>query len=288
MTGGEVVAKSVALHGTDTVFGIPGNHNLGIYQYLASSGISHFLNRHEQGCGFAADGYARTTGRPGVALVTAGPAVLNTLTAIGQAYSDSVPMLVVSPGMPVRHRHRGNGHLHETKDQQAAVDAVAKISHRVTSVDEISEAVAQAFTDMLGGRPRPVHLEIPIDVLDESADIDLVDPVQTPTPVPPSQLLTDAAHLLSRARRPGIVVGGGGKGAADNVRRLAERLGAPTVTTTNGKGVLPEDHELALGAGAHLAAVRDWVASRDGLIVIGSDLGSADLWNGPWDVDAPI
>lgn len=288
MTGGEVLARSLAAHGTDVVFGIPGNHNLGIYQHLDESNIRHVLARHEQGCGYAADGYARVSGRPGVALVTAGPAVLNTLAALGQAYADSVPMLLVSPGMPLRHPYRGNGHLHEMKNQHGAVDAVVSVSARVTSVAEIGDAVSHAFADMTAGRPRPVHLEVPIDVLDESADVQVGTPVSVTKLTAPPGELARAAALLAAAARPGIVVGGGARFAAPEVRRLAERLGAGVVTSTNGKGTLPEDHLLSLGAGAHLGAVAEWVRSRDVLVAVGTDLGSSDLWNGPWQLDGSL
>lgn len=226
MTGGEALVRNLAAHGTDVVFGIPGNHNLGIYQHLAPNNIRHVLARHEQGCGYAADGYARVSGQPGVALVTAGPAVLNALASLGQAYADSVPVLLVSPGMPLRHPNRGNGHLHETKNQQAAVNAVVAVSHRVTSVAEIGDAVSQAFVDMTAGRPRPVHIEIPIDVLDESAEVAIGRPVSVPNCTAPTAQLERAAALLAGATRPGIVVGGGARAAAAEVRELAERLGA--------------------------------------------------------------
>lgn len=288
MTGGEALVRNLAAHGTDVVFGIPGNHNLGIYQHLAASSIRHVLGRHEQGCGYAADGYARVSGRPGVALVTAGPAVLNALASLGQAYSDSIPVLLLSPGMPLRHPARGNGHLHETKNQQAAVDAVVAVSHRVTSVAEIGDAVSQAFVDMTAGRPRPVHIEVPIDVLDESADVTIGSPVPLPTSTAPDEQLQRVAALLSGSARPGIVVGGGARAAADEVRRLAERLGAAVVTSTNGKGTLPEDHPLSLGAGAHLGAIAEWARSRDVLVAVGTDLGSSDLWNGPWTLDGSL
>lgn len=288
MTGGEVLVRSLAAHGTDTVFGIPGNHNLPIYQHLESSKIRHVLSRHEQGCGYAADGYARSSGRPGVALVTAGPAVLNTLAALGQAYSDSIPVLLVSPGMPLRHPYRGNGHLHETKDQHAAVDAVVAASYRVTSVAEVPDAVTQAFADMTAGRPRPVHLEIPIDVLDESADTEVGRPVALPQTTAPSGQLSRAVAALAESSRPGLVVGGGARSAAAEVRQLAERLGAAVLTTTNGKGTLPEDHPLSLGAGAHLPAAAEWARTRDVLVVVGTDLGSSDLWNGAWQLDGTL
>jgi len=281
MTGGEALVRALADHGVDTVFGIPGTHNLEIYAHLDGAGIRHVSPRHEQGAGYAADGYARSTGRVGVAVVTSGPATLNAATAIGQAYSDSVPVLLISPGMPLRHPGRGNGLLHETKDQRAAMDAVAAYSHRVTSVAEVPVAVAQAFATMTSGRPRPVHLELPLDVLAETDEVAPVAPVVPGLLIPGLAGLSTAAAWLDTAERPVVLAGGGARGAAGELRSLAERLGAPVITTTNGKGVLPEDHPLALGAGVHLPSVRALVADADVVLVVGSELAPADLWYGP-------
>ncbi|MDN5790146.1 MAG: 5-guanidino-2-oxopentanoate decarboxylase [Micrococcales bacterium] len=281
MTGGQALVAALAAQGIDTVFGIPGTHNLEIYRHLGASGVRHVGTRHEQGAGYAADGYARTTGRVGVALVTTGPALLNAAAAAGQAYSDSVPVLVVSPGLPLRHPATGNGLLHETKDQQAAMRAVAAASLRPTSVAEVPIAVAQAFAIMTNARPRPVHLEVPLDVLAETADVQIPPPVARTTLTADPAALAAAARRLGTASRPVILAGGGANHAAKELRALAERLGAPVVTTTNGKGVLPEDHELALGAGIHLPTVRDLVEAADVVLAVGTELAPADLWYGP-------
>jgi acetolactate synthase-1/2/3 large subunit len=217
----------------------------------------------------------------GVVVVTTGPAVLNAAAAVGQAYSDSVPVLVVSPGMPVRHPATGNGLLHETKDQQAALAAVAAASLRATSVAEIPVVVAQAFALMTSGRPRPVHLEIPLDVLEERGEVRPATPAVLAPAVPEPSALRAAADRLSGARRPAILAGGGANRAAAELRAVAERLQAPVVTTTNGKGVLPEDHPLSLGAGIHLPAVRDLVESCDVVLAVGTELAGSDLWSGP-------
>ncbi|WP_245849544.1 thiamine pyrophosphate-binding protein, partial [Lentzea kentuckyensis] len=164
ISGGDALVRALVAHGTELVFGIPGTHNLGIYRALAEHDVKHVTPRHEQGAGFAADGYARVTGKPGVCLTTSGPAVLNAMTAITQSYSDSVPVLLISPGMPLRHPGRGNGTLHEVRHQSAALEAVIGYSNRVHSVAEIPLAVAQAFAHMTSGRPRPAHLEIPLDL----------------------------------------------------------------------------------------------------------------------------
>ena len=287
-SGGQAVVDALVAHGVDTVFGIPGTHNLEIYRHLATSGIRHVSPRHEQGAGYAADGYARTCGRPGVAVVTSGPALLNAAAAIGQAWSDSVPVLVVSPGLPLRHPALGNGLLHEARDQGAAMAAIAAASIRVTSVGEIPLAVAQAFALMTGGRPRPVHLEIPLDVLLETGDTTPVRlPVRRPAAADPAAVDAAVARL-AEAARPVLLVGGGARGAAEQVRRIAERLGSPTVTTANGKGVLPEAHPLSLGAGLHLPAVRDLVADADVVLAVGTELAPSDLWSGPLPLDGRL
>jgi thiamine pyrophosphate-dependent acetolactate synthase large subunit-like protein len=280
MTGGEALVAALTAHGVDVVFGIPGTHNLEIYKHLAEHGVRHVGTRHEQGAGYAADGYARASGRPGVAVVTTGPALLNAAAAVGQAYSDSVPVLVVSPGLPLRHPATGNGLLHEMKSQGTALAAVAATSLRPTSVSEIPTAVAQAFTIMTAGRPRPVHLEVPLDVLAETGHVIVTPPVPTAPALPPEVLLEQAVVRLAAAVRPVILAGGGSRAAAPELAAVAEALGAPVVTTTNGKGVLPEDHPLALGAGVHLPTVRDLVEGADVVLAVGTELAPADLWYG--------
>jgi acetolactate synthase-1/2/3 large subunit len=280
LTGGALVVAGLAAHGVDTVFGIPGTHNLEIYRALHGSGIRHVTPRHEQGAGYAADGYARTTGRPGIAVVTTGPALLNIAAAVGQAYSDSIPMLVISPGMPLAHR-RGTGLLHEMKDQSAALAAVAARSHRVTSLAEIPAAIAQAFAEFASGRPRPIHLEIPLEMLAETVPGDVAP--STTIAVPPRRpqpgLVGAACALLAAAQRPALIVGGGAKRA--DVTALAERLQAPVFATTNGKGTVPDDHPLAVTAALHLPAVNALLDEADVILAIGTELAPTDFWYGP-------
>ena len=278
VTGGQALVAALAAHGVDTVFGIPGTHNLPIYAALDAHGIRHVSPRHEQGAGFAADGYARVTGRPGVVVTTTGPAVLNAATALAQAYSDSVPVLLVSPGMPLTHPASGNGELHEVKDQSGAMDRIVAVSRRVTSVAEIPGAVAEAFATMTHGRPRPVHLEGPLDLLRADYVAVEVAPVAASTPIPDEASLTAAADALAEAERPVMLVGGGARNAAEQVGTFAELVGAPVVTSTNGKGTLPEDHPLAIGAGLHLRAVQELVADSDVVVAVGTELAPADVW----------
>ncbi|WP_028933638.1 5-guanidino-2-oxopentanoate decarboxylase [Pseudonocardia spinosispora] len=282
LTGGEALVTALSAHGVDTVFGIPGTHNLGAFAALTSAGLRTILTRHEQGAGYAADGYARVSGRPGVCLTTTGPAILNAAASAAQAWSDSVPVLFISPGLPTGHPGLGNGYLHEVRDQRAAMAALVAYSHRVGSVAEIPLAVANAFSSMLGGRPRPVHLEIPLDLFDACGDVTLTAPVQRSLAVPPEPALDAAAAALGAAHRPVVLAGGGAKGASGQLRALAERCAAPVLTTANGKGVLDEDHPLSVGAGLHHPSARRLVENSDVVLAVGTELAPSDLWNGPY------
>ncbi|MFJ4463232.1 MULTISPECIES: 5-guanidino-2-oxopentanoate decarboxylase [unclassified Streptomyces] len=279
LTGGEALVRALAAHGVTQAFGIPGTHNLEIYRHLADYRIDHLNPRHEQGAGYAADAYARVSGRPGVALTTTGPALLNIAAAVGQAYSDSVPLLVVSPGMPLRHPRQSTGLLHETRSQTEALRGIAAISHRASSVEEVGVAVARAFTLFRTRRPRPVHIEIPLDLL---TAVEPAGPVRTAPPTTPAmadpEALSAAAGALRSAARPAIVLGGGARTAAAACLRLAEELGAPVVTSANGKGIVAETHPLSLGVSLHSPAVRNWLAGCDVVLAVGTELAESDLW----------
>jgi len=288
LSGGELVVRSLAAHGVERVFGIPGTHNLELYAQLERHGIQHVSPRHEQGAGFAADGYARVSGRPGVAITTAGPAVMNIATAAGQAQSDSVPLLVLSPGMPRAHPTASAGHLHEMASQQRAMSGVVERSVRVMSHAELAGELAAAFTAFRTQRPRARYIEVPLDLLAERAEAVVPEPQHAGPPAAASAALAAAVALLRGAARPGIVAGGGAAGAADALRALAERLRAPVITTANGKGVLPEDHPLALGARLNLPAAREWLEGCDVVLAVGTELGESDLWGPPLSLSALV
>ncbi|MET9153498.1 5-guanidino-2-oxopentanoate decarboxylase [Streptomyces griseoflavus] len=279
-SAGELLVSSLRQHSVDVVFGIPGTHNLGIYAHLDRHGLRHVTPRHEQGAGYAADGYARVSGRPGVVITTTGPGVLNAAAAAGQAYSDSVPMLLISPGMPSGHRG-GEGLLHETRDQSAALAAVCAASHRVRDPAELPGLLATVFTRLTSGRPRPVHLEIPYDLIDTEVDAAPLPPLPAAAPVADDRAVAAAAHTLAAARRPVVVAGGGARRATGELRDIAEALAAPVVTTANGKGVLPESHRLSLGAALHVPEVQQLLASADAVLAVGTELSETDTWNGP-------
>jgi thiamine pyrophosphate-dependent acetolactate synthase large subunit-like protein len=281
MTGGEVVVGSLAAHGVEVVFGIPGTHNLPLYAQLERHAIRHVLPRHEQGAGYAADGYARSSGRPGVVLTTTGPALLNAAAAAAQAQSDSVPLLVIAPGMPRAHPAASTGYLHEMPSQQRAMSGAVERSVRAESHAELARELADAFAAFRSQRPRARYIEVPLDLLADTGEADVVVAPDITRPQAPAGAIAAAAELLRAAERPGIVAGGGAAEAAPALVTLADRLGAPVITTVNGKGTIPDAHPLALGARLNFAAARKWLERCDVVLAVGTELGESDLWGPP-------
>jgi acetolactate synthase-1/2/3 large subunit len=283
VTGGEVVVAALAMHDVGLVFGIPGTHNLSVFDALSRYGIRTVATTHEQGAGYAADGFARTSGRPGVAIVTSGPAVFNAATAIAQAYSDSVPVLLVNPGMPrtLPVGGAGSGYLHEAKDQTGAMDRIAAQCVRPLDHQEIADAVASAFASFVAGRPRPICLEVPLDLLEETGDAVLTRAEAPSNDDIDVESVQSAASWLAEAVRPLFIVGGGARGASSEVRALAERVGAPIVTTINGKGTVDEQHQLVVGSRLTTPVAMESAESADVLLLVGTELGNSDLWQRP-------
>ncbi|MEZ4507479.1 MAG: thiamine pyrophosphate-binding protein [Thermomicrobiales bacterium] len=277
-TGAQMVVAALEAHGIDTVFGIPGVHTLALYDALGESSLRHVLARHEQGVGFMADGYARATGKPGVAVVITGPGVTNIATAVGEAYTDSSPLLVISSNVESPYLDDMRGNLHDLKDQMAVMKAVTKWNARITNVDDVPSVMEEALDRLETGRPLPVHVEIPLDVLDRRATGATAprEPFII-VPEPDDEKIEAAAALLADARRPLIYAGGGAvsSGAAPFILQLAERLKAPVLTSIMGKGAIPEDHPLSLGALWSAGnVVDDYLKQADAVIVIGSKLGA--------------
>ncbi|MCC6791810.1 MAG: 5-guanidino-2-oxopentanoate decarboxylase [Thermomicrobiales bacterium] len=277
LTGAQLAIAALEAHGVDTIFGIPGVHTLALYDALRTSSIRHVLARHEQGAGFMADGYARASGRPGVACVITGPGVTNIATPIGEAYTDSSPVLVISSNNPRPHLDAMRGNLHDLKDQLGVMAAVTKWNTRVMDVNSVTASVAEAFQRMESGRPLPVHLEFPLDVLDEPATSYAL-PVARPAAMRPDpELLKQAADRLASARKIVIYCGGGAihGNASESILAIAEALNAPVLTSFMGKGSVPEDHPLCVGALWEPGnAVDDLVQDADCMLVFGSKLGA--------------
>jgi acetolactate synthase-1/2/3 large subunit len=273
---GEAVVRALAANGVQHVFGIPGTHNLELYRGLHGSGIRHITPRHEQGAGYAADAYARSTGRPGVVITTSGPGLLNALTSLATAYADSIPVLVISPGPAVGLERADSGWLHEVKDQRAAADAVLERSVRCHSAAQAVHEIHRLFAEWTTSRPRPVHLEIPIDVLEAHFPVVPAAPLTRPGRVAADPAaVASALELLLAARRPLVLAGGGSVDAGAPLAALAELLGCPVVTTTTGKGALPESHPLSGGVAVPYAT--ELLADADVLLVVGSELAETDL-----------
>ena len=280
-TTGWVVLETLKSYGIDTVFGIPGTHNLEFYRPLTHLGIHPVTTRHEQGAGYGSDGWSLQKGLPGVVITTSGPGLLNALSAAATSFAESRPMIILSPGVAIGAEFADVGTLHETKDQLSAAQSVVEWGRRVTTAEEAVQAVHDAFTLFRTGRPRPVYIEVPLDVLETETDIPDEALVALPAPEPApadADAVAQAAALLAGADNPVILAGGGSRGAGEGIRSLAERLGAPVVTTGNGKGVLDEHHPLSLGANLRLAAVRNVAKQADVLLAIGTKLGEAELW----------
>jgi acetolactate synthase-1/2/3 large subunit len=284
--GGTAVVEALVAEGVEVVFGIPGTHSLELYRALTEHGLRHVTARSEQGVGYAADGYARTTGRPGVCFVTSGPAVNNVAAPVGTAHADSVPLLVVAPGPPRGLEGADVGELHEMRDQRGSMAGVAELSVRVSGPAEAAAVVHEAFARWRRGRRRPVFLEVPLDVLAELWDGEDTGPLPAVDAVEPdARDLSTAARSLVAAERPAVLAGRGAVGAAAEVAALAEWLSAPVVTTVNGKGVLPEDHPLSVGASVRLQPAQQLLTDADVVLVVGSGLSDAELWG--WKPDLP-
>jgi acetolactate synthase-1/2/3 large subunit len=273
---GLYLIEALAAQGVRHVFGIPGVHNLELYRGLAAGPVRHVTGRHEQGLGFMADGYARVSGRPGVCFTISGPGLTNIATALGQAYGDSIPLLVISSQNRRGEAGSGRGFLHELPDQCGLATQVTAASFAIESPSQMPEVLEQAFDRFHAARPRPVYIEIPLDVLAmDAAGLPLPAPHAEP-PAPPAAALAAAAARLRAARRPVILTGGGAVRAATELRELAERLSAPLVMTTNARGILPPGHALAVPMSPSLAAVRALVADADVVLAVGTELGPTD------------
>ncbi|MBY4677507.1 5-guanidino-2-oxopentanoate decarboxylase [Marinobacterium arenosum] len=277
ITCGEVLVELLEAYGVDTVFGIPGVHTVELYRGLPATAIRHQTPRHEQGAGFMADGYARVTGKPGVCFIITGPGMTNIATAMGQAYADSIPMLVISSVNNRAELGMGAGRLHELPGQRQLIAGVTAFSHTLMRPDELPAVLARAFAVFNSARPRPVHIEIPLDVITAPADHLSRKPAALPSrPGPAPAAIAQAATMLQQARNPVVLLGGGSADAAEPARQLVEALDAPTLLTINAKGVLPPGHPLSLGSNQSLQPVRELVKAADLVLAIGTELGETD------------
>jgi thiamine pyrophosphate-dependent acetolactate synthase large subunit-like protein len=271
------VTHALAELGVEVVFGIPGAHNLALWESLRRSGIRVVGVRHEQAAGYAADGYARATGRLGVAMATTGPGAANLVTATGEAWASGSSILVICTDIASTTRTPGRyrGALHETVDQAAFFRPITKAAVITTAPEQLFADVLSCGLLATQAPARPVYLEVPTDYLDAPVRYDGA-PQQVRRDHPGEQVVDvePALSRLARSERPLIWAGGGAtaSGAGPAVRGLAERLGAPILTSFGGRGLVGPDHPLAVGLPPHLPQVGDLWDSADAVIVVGSDL----------------
>jgi acetolactate synthase-1/2/3 large subunit len=277
-TGGDLVVETLAGLGATTVFGLPGQHALGMFDALRRSDLRYIGLRVENNAGFAADAYGRITGEAAPLLLSTGPGALTSLAALQEAAAASAPVLAISSQVPTAGLGGGrHGYLHELPDQAASFRGVVKSVHTVRSQSQIPSAIEAAWTSALTAPHGPVWVEIPQDVLLAETAIPVVTGGDAfPEELPPRPELTAvAADLLSKAARPAIIAGGGvvRADASGKLRQLAERLQAPVVTTPGGKGAFPWTHPLSLQSWIEDRHTTDFLEDADVLLVVGSGLG---------------
>ena len=274
-TGGELLVAALEALDVEVAFGLPGVHNLAAWKAFPGSRVRLVGVRHEQTAGYAADGYARATGRLGVALTTTGPGASNVVTATGEAWACHSPLLVVATDIPSAVRRPGayRGVLHETTDQAGFFRPVTKGVVRVERVEDLYADAVRAGRLALQAPRRPVYLEVPTDLLSAHGP----DPQPVPDLRPAVHLellLDDVVDLLAASRRPLVWAGGGAtaSGAGAQVAALAERLGAPVLTSFGGRGLLPPEHPCAVALPPHEPAAGALWDAADAVVVLGSDL----------------
>ena len=288
MNCGEAAMTLLSAYKVDTVFGMAGTMTLELYRGIGLAGIRHVQCRNEQGASLMADGYARATGNPGVCTIIAGPGVTNASTGIAQAYCDSQPMLVLSGACATRTQGKGWGAIHELADQAAVTAGFTAFSHMIRYPEELPEMVARAYAVFRSGRPRPVHLSLPRDVLPEPAAGDWKPRRSASLPMPDPAAIEEAADRLARARRPLILVGGGAVGTRASLTAIAEHIGAPVLSTNAGKGILPESHPLSLGASIVRKSSQDALAEADVVLLVGSEVSAGDSFLPHLDISGDI
>ncbi len=274
-TVGEVLVALLEARGVEIVFGIPGVHTIELYRGLAASRIRHVTPRHEQAAGFMADGYARATGKPGVAFLITGPGLTNAVTALAQARADSVPVLAISGVNARATLGKGLGHLHELPDQRALMRTFCLSSERIEAPEDLAPAIDRAFALFSSGRPGPVHIEIPTDVMALPCPEDGAAANSGGAASPDPDAIARAAEVLASPARPTILIGGGAKGAADLIAPIAQRLDAPVIATANARGVM-HAHPLLVPASPSLKAVRALIAGSDAVLAVGTEFGPTD------------
>ncbi|MCV2868139.1 5-guanidino-2-oxopentanoate decarboxylase [Defluviimonas sp. WL0002] len=283
---GAQLSHMLKSRGVEVIFGIPGVHNVELYRGIEEAGLTHVLARHEQGAGFMADGYARATGRPGVAYVITGPGLTNILTPLGQAYSDSVPVLAISSCLNRADLGVGRARLHEMKDQEGAAATVCDWSRTAMDAATAYQLVDRAFAEFAAGRPRPKHMQVPIEVLGA-----LAPEFDAPRALPARPVAADlsaAIERIARAERPLFVFGGGARAGWQAARRVLAKTRAASIVTYAGRGIVAPGDPLSLGNYLARPDAERMLSRADLIIAIGTELSEVDAWRPRALPDVPL
>jgi acetolactate synthase-1/2/3 large subunit len=276
--GGDLVVETLSALGATTVFGIPGQHALGLFDALSRSDLRFVSSRVENNSAFAADGFSRATGDVGVLFLSTGPGALTSLAGLQEAYATGVPMVVVASQIPLEGLGaRRKGMLHQLDDQKASAANVTKSQRLIQHASGIPSAIQDAWTEAVSSPQGPVWVEVPQNVLLDPVMVpEVEDALAEPFDNPPRiELTREAVAWLRESRRPAIVAGGGTRrGRAEKwLLSIAELLGAPVVCSPGGNGAFPWTHELSLQSWVEDRHVTEVLEDADVLLVVGSSLG---------------
>ena len=276
INGAQAMFQQLVMEGVTDIFSLPGAQIMSAFDVLhdMQDQINLIHTRHEQATTYMADGYAKVSGKPGVAMVVPGPGALNATAGLGTAYASSSPVLLISGQIPSKMLGKDTGQLHEVSEQLDVFKPITKWNHRISDISEVSSSVHEAFKQMTTGKPGPVELEIAPDILTQSGTVDLIEKELYPNPKATSEQIMAAVKLISSAESPTIVAGGGSvsSGASDQVRQLADLLQIPVMTTPQAKGIIPEDSHLATGVNSAVGPAKAVLPDTDLVIAIGTRL----------------
>jgi acetolactate synthase-1/2/3 large subunit len=282
ITGGQAVHDALVKLGVTHVFGIPSVHNLPTFDAILNGGkITPIITRHEQAAVHAADGYARASGKLGVALCSTGPGTTNTVTGIYEAGFASSPVLVLTGQNESTDYGKGRAAGHEHENQLPMLQTVARAVGSPKYTKDLAPTVFRVAADIMNGRPQPGAIEMPIDIQYGTTDVPVGEPIVVHLVAPNQAVIDDTVALLGETRRRVIIAGGGviSGGASEAVQELAEKLNAPVFVSGNGRGAIPDDHELAMGTIFNRQPTRQVLQDTDVVIAIGTRLrGTIATW----------
>lgn len=279
MTGAQAVVAALIRHGITAGFGIPSIHNIAVYEALRQTPqFHHWVVRHEQAAGYAADGFYRRSGQIAAIFASTGPGNLFTLVPLLESLQTNIPVLLIGTNIASSLLSKTGGALHETPEQLEIIRPLTRFARRVARPDELAATIAEAVQHLRGSLPGPAFIEVPHDLFlaPVTASSESTDQAEKPHFAFPAAAIEDAQRRISASQKPVLLVGPGARRSRDAVRRLAELLQCPVFTTTTGKGIFAGDHPLSLGCISRLGAVQDVLLESDLLISFGARLTEFD------------